>query len=329
MSHSSLPAHDGQPQAAHYRSGVAARLAGLPVETLRVWERRYAISDTGRSARGQRLYSEAQVRRLRLIKQLVDQGHPIGALARLSLEQLAQLTIVPVPGNASQPPRVALVGTALARRLAPGGRELLALDIVARIPHLDGAGAAVAGSGAQLVLLEMSELDDSMVPAICALRAQSGVAVVVLYRFCASATIRQLRTQGCLVARAPADVAEIVLLCHSALPQPPQVQVQVPVQTQQAAPSPSPALRRFDDQALAELAAASSSIYCECPRHLSEILLMLNSFERYSQQCASRDAADALLHEQLSHAAGAARVLMEEALERLARAEALPLPAGM
>ncbi|MGK5025203.1 MerR family transcriptional regulator [Janthinobacterium sp. RB2R34] len=325
MSHSSLPAHDGQPQAAHYRSGVAARLAGLPVETLRVWERRYAISDTGRSARGQRLYSEAQVRRLRLMKQLVDQGHPIGALARLSLEQLSQLAIVPVPGNASQPPRVALVGTALARRLAPGGRELLALDIVARIPHLDGAGAAVAGSGAQLVLLEMSELDDGMVPAICALRAQSGVAVVVLYRFCASATIRQLRTQGCLVARAPADVAEIVLLCHSALPQLPQV----PVQAQQAAPSPSPAPRRFDDQALAELAAASSSIYCECPRHLSEILLMLNSFERYSQQCAARDAADALLHEQLSHAAGSARVLLEEALERLARAEALPLPAGM
>lgn len=29
-----------------YRSGVAARLAGLSVETLRVWERRYRLSDT-------------------------------------------------------------------------------------------------------------------------------------------------------------------------------------------------------------------------------------------------------------------------------------------
>ena len=26
-----------------YRSGMAARLAGIPVETLRVWERRYAV----------------------------------------------------------------------------------------------------------------------------------------------------------------------------------------------------------------------------------------------------------------------------------------------
>ncbi|PJI53093.1 hypothetical protein CTI14_33225, partial [Methylobacterium radiotolerans] len=40
-----------------YRSGVAARLAGLSPETLRVWERRYNLSDVERSARGQRLYS--------------------------------------------------------------------------------------------------------------------------------------------------------------------------------------------------------------------------------------------------------------------------------
>ena len=56
---------------------------------------------------------------------------------------------------------------------------------------------------------------------------------------------------------------------------------------------------------------------------------MLNSFERYSQQCAARDANDELLHQQLANAAGSARVLLEEALERLARAEALPLPAGL
>ncbi|WP_204311553.1 MerR family transcriptional regulator, partial [Stenotrophomonas maltophilia] len=35
-----------------YRTGAAARLAGLPVETLRVWERRYSLSDAQRSERG-------------------------------------------------------------------------------------------------------------------------------------------------------------------------------------------------------------------------------------------------------------------------------------
>ncbi|MGK5052738.1 MerR family transcriptional regulator [Janthinobacterium sp. RB2P8] len=330
MVQSLLPPQLANGQPVQYRSGVAARLAGLPVETLRVWERRYGISDTGRSAHGQRLYSEDQVRRLRLMKQLVDQGHPIGALAKLQLEQLEQLgqfALGQEPGaplQPLQPLRLALMGTALARRLAVGGRELLVLDIVANFQNLDDAAATWPGTGAQLLLMEISELDESVVPAICALRQKLGMAVVVLYRFGASATIRQLRAQGCLVARVPSDVAEIVLLCQAALAALPMAQAQLARQ-RPAAPAP----RRFDDRALAELAAASSTVQCECPRHLTEILLMINSFERYSEQCSSRNVADALLHEQLGHAAATARMILEEALLRLARAEALPLPAGL
>ena len=323
MVQSLLPPQSDNSQPVQYRSGVAARLAGLPVETLRVWERRYGISDTGRSAHGQRLYSEDQVRRLRLMKQLVDQGHPIGALAKLQLEQLGQFALVPEPGEPLQPMRLALMGTALARRLAVGGRELLALDIVAHFQNLDEVAATWPGTGAQLLLMEISELDERVVPGIGALRQKLGMAVVVLYRFGASATIRQLRAQGCLVARVPNDVAEIVLLCQAALAALPLAQAQLARQRPAAAP------RRFDDRALTELAAASSTVHCECPRHLTEILLMINSFERYSEQCSSRNVDDALLHEQLGHAAATARMVLEEALLRLARAEALPLPAGM
>ena len=53
---------------------------------------------------------------------------------------------------------------------------------------------------------------------------------------------------------------------------------------------------------------------------------MLTSFERYSAQCVSRNAADAKLHQDLARSAGHARMLMEQALERLAYAEGLPLP---
>jgi hypothetical protein len=140
---------------------------------------------------------------------------------------------------------------------------------------------------------------------------------VVLYRFCDSATVRRLREQDCLVARAPSDAAEVALLCATAYTgggRPP------PAPTTPAAP------RRLDDQQLAALAAASSSINCECPRHLADILLMLTSFERYSAQCATRDEVDAALHADLGRSAGHARMLMEQALERLAYAEGLPLP---
>ena len=39
-----LPPEDSS---ASYRTSVAARLAGLPVETLRVWERRYQVVGPG------------------------------------------------------------------------------------------------------------------------------------------------------------------------------------------------------------------------------------------------------------------------------------------
>ena len=47
-----------------YRSGVAARLAGIPVETLRVWERRYQVVGPRLSPRGHRVYSTADVGRM-------------------------------------------------------------------------------------------------------------------------------------------------------------------------------------------------------------------------------------------------------------------------
>lgn len=303
---------------AGYRSGVAARLAGLPVETLRVWERRYGVSDAGRSPRGQRLYSSEQVRRLGLLKRAVDQGHAISTVARLDIDELLALAGVAPPVE-SEPRllRLAIAGGALTRQLA-AARTAPVLDIVASCQYLHQAPQALAGVTADLLLIEASEMNADSLPAVMATRAALNVrAVVVLYRFCDSATVRRLREQDCLVARAPSDVAEVALLCATAF-------------AGGGRPPPPPALpvapRRLEDQQLAELAAMSTSIDCECPRHLADILLMLTSFERYSAQCVSRNAADAKLHQDLARSAGHARMLMEQALERLAYAEGLPLP---
>ncbi|WP_426192051.1 MerR family transcriptional regulator [Massilia sp. DWR3-1-1] len=301
-----------------YRTGTAARLAGLPVETLRVWERRYNISETARSARGQRLYSDAQVRRLSLIKQLVDEGHAVGSLARLEDEQLRTLlpAATPAAPAPARPVKVALIGDALVRRLAGGGRELFALDIVGACASLEAAGR-LRTSGAEVLLIELAELSDAALAPIAALRAQLGAAAVVLYRFGASATLARLRADGCIVAHGPADLSQLVLLCESARPGAPQFA---------DAASIALAPPRFDDASLAALASMPSDLICECPRHLAELLMMLNSFERYSGECANRTPADAVVHRDLGVAAGQARMLLEAALERLARAEGLALP---
>lgn len=304
-----------------YRSGVAARLAGLPVETLRVWERRYALSDTQRSAHGQRLYTAEQVRRLGLLKQLVDLGHPIGVLTGLPVERLEEM-IAPNTTRAAEvsgPMRVLVVGESLVRRIAASGRDGRALQVQRHCARLDQVAALGDGMALDVLLIEASELDEAAVAKVVAARDLTRpAATVVLYRFCGSATIRALRAEGCLVARVPAEIGELVLLCRSAL-------------AGQGLPAPEPAgepvaPRRFDEQALAAITAAGNRLSCECPRHLSDILMMVSSFERYSAQCASRNQEDARLHRELELASGRARMVLEAAMERLALAEGLPLP---
>jgi DNA-binding transcriptional MerR regulator len=302
-----------------YRSGVAARLAGLPVETLRVWERRYDLSDARRSAHGQRLYTAAQVQRLGLLKQLVDRGHPIGQLASLSMDELRTLSGTETDKLAPLGPiDVAVVGMGLARRIDASARDTQLLNVVARCSRFDTLDGLRSGLHADVLLFEAAELDDGAIAQIAAAsKAVHAAATVVLYRFCSSATIRAVRAQGWLVARVPAEMGELLSLCRQALEG---------QHLPQRQPENAVAAPRFDEEALVILTAASAKLACECPRHMADLLLMIGSFERYSAQCASRNSADAQLHQDLGQAAGQARVILEDALEQLARAEGLPLP---
>jgi DNA-binding transcriptional MerR regulator len=71
-----------------YPIGTAARLAGIPPETLRIWERRYQFLEPGRSVGGHRLYSEDDVALLRSVKRLVDSGMRIGAVSGMPHDEI-------------------------------------------------------------------------------------------------------------------------------------------------------------------------------------------------------------------------------------------------
>lgn len=301
-----------------FRSGVAARLAGLSAETLRVWERRYDLSATRRSARGQRLYTAEQVQRLGLLKQLVDRGHPIGQLAHLSMEELRTLGGRAHDATTVRPIDIVVVGLGLARRIAASPHDTLLLNVQASCSRFEPPDCARPGLRTEVLLVELAEPDEGAIPLIEATRAAlHAAAVVVLYRFSSSATIRALRSQGWLVARVPSEMGELVPLCRQALEG-----QHLPVRAADAVPAGP----RFDEETLASLTAASSKLACECPRHMAELLLMVGSFERYSAQCASRNITDAQVHQDLHQSAGQARMILEAALERLARAEGIALP---
>jgi DNA-binding transcriptional MerR regulator len=321
------------PAAGIYRSGVAARLAGVPVETLRVWERRYGVIRPTLSPGRQRLYSPVEVQRLTLIKQLVDMGHPIGAVAALPTDVLndmraASSRLENAPGmagaiQATGEIRAALVGPLLfAARVA---EELAgsALKVVGSCADPAAAAGALAGVNADVVVIELPTIDDAAPALTTRIKdACNASRAIILYRYAPSALIRRLRTAGHAVARASSDAVEIESICLNLLRMPPARSAAVAVPPPATEPPPP----RFDDHALAELANASRTVYCECPKHLVDLVLSLGSFERYSAECANRGPDDARLHRDLERTAGHARAMIEAALARVLAAEGITVP---
>ncbi|MBT8467889.1 MAG: MerR family transcriptional regulator [Deltaproteobacteria bacterium] len=69
---------------AKYRVGMVSKMTGLSTHTLRMWEKRYVAVLPKRTEAGGRLYTDADVERLRLLHELVETGHSIGGIAKLS-----------------------------------------------------------------------------------------------------------------------------------------------------------------------------------------------------------------------------------------------------
>ena len=87
-----------------YPVRLVALRTGLTPHVLRAWERRYQVVTPTRSDGGQRLYSQLDIERLSRLRRLTEQGHAIGHLATLDLDELTRLAeegtkeAVPAPG---------------------------------------------------------------------------------------------------------------------------------------------------------------------------------------------------------------------------------------
>lgn len=70
---------------------VVARSTGLSADVIRAWERRYGVVAPVRLPSGRRLYSDADIERLRLLARASLAGHNIGQIAGLDGRALAKL----------------------------------------------------------------------------------------------------------------------------------------------------------------------------------------------------------------------------------------------
>lgn len=328
-----------------HRSGAVARMLRMPVATLRVWERRYGLTQPDLTPSGQRLYSADDIRRLALIKQLTDLGHAIGSLAPLDIPQLQRVAsthaqaLAASQGNERhdaadasplRPWRLAVIGAPLGTRLQrPALLRRLGRPVALQGAFDDIAQAAAALQGSQFdaLLFHEPQLHEGWLAAVeAAAPALAGVPKAVLYSFASDPVCEALATAGTALLREPQPDVVVAQWLNSLSTKAATAPQSMADLSTPGADTLSP--RRWNDAALAEFANRSSTIACECPRHVAELLMQLSHFEAYTAECEHRNAADAELHVYLRRVATASCARFEAALEHVALHEGLLLPSS-
>lgn len=124
--------------------------------------------------------------------------------------------------------------------------------------------------------------------------------MLVVYEFSNTAALKHLKDHGLESLKHP--VASDVLL---------QTVEDLCRQTHAAANRKAP---QYSIAELQAISVADNSLLCECPKHLSSLLMSLHGFIDYTSQCADESPAEAVIHQRLREFAMSSIVELESGL---------------
>lgn len=300
-----------------YGIGTVARLTGLKPDTLRVWERRYGLGASHKSDTGRRQYSQSDLEHLQIVAALVGDGARIGEIAnseRKTLEMLLRQR--GLKGNSALPrskPKAVFVGVGLCdwldkhqgcisnidARLSRGDIGELSADAFASVEHCDVLIAECASLGSANIHL-LHELQ------------QAGVAkrIIVAYRFGNTHWLEELESSGIATMTFPPDPGKLAFEIARSI-----AQTEVDAGDTNLSEIMVNKPRQFGAVELAAASNLDSTLDCECPRHISELITALANFEEYSASCSIDNWHDAAVHTCIYAYTGQARHLMEKAMQ--------------
>lgn len=327
---------DSERQQPKFGIGAVARITGIPPDTLRIWERRYCVVEPDRGHAHRRLYDRADITRLTLIKQLVDQGNAISTVAGLSEEELKEKLQFhesvagalgerrggPAPVLPTEGLRVLVFGDALPLLWNSQPREAFGLRLTGIHSNLIDLERQAVQEAPDALVLEFPSVQKDTVTEVRNLMRRTKVKhCVVVYGFGAKDALRRLDTPPVRTLRAPADLADVARVLFESVPGM-VADASHPIIAGQLGKVAPP---KFDNRVLARIASASTAVECECPHHMVDVIYKLHAFEVYSAECESRDDKDAALHAYLYKTTAQARAVMESALERLIEFEGIDI----
>ena len=300
-----------------YGIGTVARLTGLKPDTLRVWERRYGLGASHKSATGRRQYTQSDLEHLQLIAALVAAGSRIGEIAtteRKTLEMLVRNREERGRGNLPErKPRAVFVGKQLC-------------------DWLDDHQGCIAGVDARLArvgLTEFTPVDESAAEEVdtliveCPNLASGNVSklqavaehfkarkVIVSYQFGNDRWLAELASRGHATTTFPPDPAYLAFEISRG-----EAEKNASLGEGDLGELMTARPKQFSDDELSAARQLKSTLDCECPRHISDLISALANFEAYSSACSVENWHDAAVHSCIYAYTGQARHLMEKALQ--------------
>tara|TARA_R110000868_G_scaffold43338_1_gene145912 strand:- start:652 stop:1662 length:1011 start_codon:yes stop_codon:yes gene_type:complete len=314
--------------------GAVATLTGISVHTLRAWEKRYQVVSVARSDTGRRLYRSEDVQRLRLLKTLTQSGHSIGNVAPLDNDALVAMLDLAVDGRTKESSRgpasrlsvcVYVDGDSANVSNADDTSKHGAVDVALTTRDMGEVRRAVAEDSAQAYVFYLGTITVHHLRVLRQLHEGAAARSFVVFSFAQRELIDELAGLGFHLMRAPVTqkdvfdhVAKVLLVggdeasASVSDSQIAGVEVEVPP-------------HKFSLKQLRQLEGIVTAIDCECPQHLSTIVRSLTLFESYSQQCASKNQQDALLHNKVYKLTAQARSRMEQAITLVIESENISL----
>jgi hypothetical protein len=222
--------------------------------------------------------------------------------------------------------RVALLGRGFASQLAEHPDELGEVEVVWTGSDADAFRIQVPALQPTVVVLDAVE--GRPLEALRALITESKAQLaLVTYGFASRSFLRELRSDRIRVLQGPVTLSALRthlsflivqdMLSRNTMTTPPR-----------PAPSHAPAVpapRRYTTEQLARLLEVSSTVKCECPNHVADLVTRLTAFEDYELSCANATEADRQVHSRLHALTVQARRPLEEALALVIEHDGLTL----
>jgi DNA-binding transcriptional MerR regulator/methylmalonyl-CoA mutase cobalamin-binding subunit len=130
---------------------------------IRTWEKRYGVVQPKRSETNRRMYTDADVERLRLLSRVVNLGHNISTVATLNDRELTELVAVASGANEASHAQAFEGGGASELMDANDSRHLVD-SAISRIIQLDDDGLEDLLSQAAVMLPRHQFLQDLIIP---------------------------------------------------------------------------------------------------------------------------------------------------------------------